>query len=59
MNMNTFYVKMKHVVNGVVYQVPVLATTLEEALEKAREYPYNTFGDFVVIHKDMIEELTQ
>ena len=50
--MNTFYVKMKHVINGVVHQVPVLATTSEEALEKAREYPYNTFGDFIIIHEE-------
>jgi hypothetical protein len=44
-----FYVRMKHTVNGVMYQVPVLAGTLGQALDKARDYPYNTFGDYTVI----------
>jgi hypothetical protein len=44
-----FYVRLKHIVNGVMYRVPVLASTVEQALDKARDYPYNTFGDYTVI----------
>jgi len=50
-----FFVQLQHVVNGVVHQVPVLACTLTEALEKVKDYPYNTFGDFVVIDAITLE----
>lgn len=42
-------VKMKNVINNVIYQVPVIAHSLEEAKQKAQDYPYNTLGNFVIL----------
>ena len=50
-----FFIRLKHVINDVVHQVPVLACTFGEALEKVKDYPYNTFDDFVVIDAVILE----
>lgn len=53
-----FFIRLKHVINGVVHQVPVVSCTLGEALEKVKDYPYNTHDDFVVLDAITLEAQT-
>ena len=40
--MKTYIVKIKHISTGIVYTVPVLAQTKNEAESKAGQWPYIT-----------------
>lgn len=47
--MTTYYLTMQHVATGIKYTQPIVAGTLAEAKQKARDWPYNTAGDYVVL----------
>lgn len=59
MHKKIFYIKMRHMVNNVVYKTPILACNYQDALEKANEYPYNTFGDYVIIKEELEKDHVQ
>ncbi len=47
--MQTYLIRMQNRINGVIYTVPIFACSLDKAKQKAKDYPYNTFGDFIVL----------
>lgn len=51
--MKTFYLTLQHIVTKEKYTQPVLAKTLDEAKQKALDWPYNTNGDYIIIKNYM------
>ena len=45
--MKTFYIAMHHIGTGLRYVQPVAAETLQQAIKKARDFPYNN-GDYLI-----------
>jgi len=46
--MKTYPIRIKHEGTGIVYVVPVLAASLEEARRKAVDWPYAEFCRYVL-----------
>jgi hypothetical protein len=46
--MKSFQIRIKHEGTGIVYIVPVLAASLEEARRKAVDWPYAEFCRYVL-----------
>jgi hypothetical protein len=49
---NVFYVRFRHIVNGEIFTLPIVAGSLNEAHKKALDYPYEN-NWYEIIREDM------